>query len=87
MSTATKLAAMFEDDRSMSAAFWFTRHLPYEFDAEVGARPWWPSLSEVWLAQGEAPPPDGTAASLAWPEAWDSLQGLHADYQASRRSA
>jgi hypothetical protein len=82
---AKRLAAMFEADRNMELSFWFKQFPAYEFDAQAGARPWWPPLSEVWYHQGEPPPHDGTAGTAHWGEAWDLLQRLHADYQASKR--
>jgi hypothetical protein len=84
MTIQRRLAEMFEADRACTPTVWFKKFPQYEIDAELGARPWWPPLSEVWYRQGKWPPSDNTAASLCWPDAWAFLQRLHGDYLAAR---
>jgi hypothetical protein len=76
------LADMFEADRDMPADEWFERFRLYRHDWELGAKPWWPPLSEVWRLEGQ-PPEDMSPAlcmTQAWPEAWALLQRVHAEY-------
>jgi hypothetical protein len=83
MNAARRLAAMFEADRDDPD--WFERFPAYQIHAEIGAKPWWPPLSQVWLHQGVPPgDDDGTASYRAWPAAWELLQGLYADYLSAK---
>ena len=80
MSVAVRLIEMFEADRT--ATDWFARFPRYEFDHELGAKPWWPPLAEVWLAQGVRPDWDDNDC---WPQAWALLRRLHDDYSRSKQ--
>mgnify|MGYP001244431514 CR=1 FL=1 len=86
MSAEQFLVRLFESDTS--AADYYTRNPPYAGDSLLGAKPWWPPLSEVW-AQGEhCPYPERrTAAALHWPEAWALLQELYQQYRSARGHA
>ncbi|MEX2125811.1 MAG: hypothetical protein WD795_18120 [Woeseia sp.] len=77
MTTTDKLVEMFEADRN--ARDWYERFPCYTGDSELGAKLWWPPLSEVWAEQGDP----GNAPQhqrQSWAEAWELLQNLHADY-------
>jgi hypothetical protein len=73
------LRGLFESDRADRK--YFKKHPPYDGDALVGARPWWPPLSQVWQLQGKPPSWD---VNPHWPEAWGLLSELHAQYRATR---
>lgn len=64
-----RLRAMFDANREDAE-----RHLPmYEFDAQLGAKPWWPPLCDVWRHQGQRPDWDDNAH---WADAWRLLRAL-----------
>jgi hypothetical protein len=74
-------AAMFATDPgSLSESAWYKRFPMYAHDADAGAQPWWPPLSEVWYVGETCPYRDGSAAEASWPEAWALLQRLHGEY-------
>jgi hypothetical protein len=82
-SVAGYFSRMFSASRSMPATRWFKAFPPYQVDHEVGAKPWWPSLSEVWRHQGVCPSPDDPTAAH-WPAAWQLLERLHEDYLSAK---
>lgn len=66
---------MFEADRNIPEGQWLQRFPMYKYDAAMGAKPWWPPLSEVWFIGERCPDaPNGSASVTAWPEAWACLQ-------------
>lgn len=73
------LRRMFESDRN--AADYWERNTPYKIQTEVGASLGWPSISEVWRAQGEPPPWESRGEFVErWAQCWALLQKLHAQY-------
>lgn len=81
---ARHFGAMFRAD--LDAEDYYERFVPYTHDADVGAVPWWPSLSEVWRWQGRFPE-DQRARAVYWREAWELLRRLRDGYEAAKPGA
>lgn len=79
------LQRLFESD--VDADDYFARNPPYTGDRLIGAKPWWPPLSEVW-AYGSEPPDDLKPPSLApsWREAAALLDDLYEQYLAAKEA-
>ena len=75
------LIDMFEADRNTTAAKWYSAFPLYEIHGEVGAKPWWPALSRVWLTQGIPPKHEPAHRIRFWGEAWALLERLYDDYR------
>lgn len=76
-----QLMDMFEADRKMPAAKWYSAFPQYKLHGEVGAKPWWPPLSHVWRHQGEPPRHEPPHRVQHWSDAWALLERLYADYR------
>jgi hypothetical protein len=57
---------------------------PYQFDGELGSKPWFPPLSQCWLEQGVPVSYDAGHAD-AWSEAWKIVQQAHAEWLAAQK--
>jgi len=77
-----RLHEMFEADRT--APDWDNRFPAYSYvHSEIGGKPWWPPLEEVWRMQGEPAPYDDPEHAR---EAWALLSDLFEDYMQSRKN-
>jgi len=74
------LADMFE--AGLGDPDYYTRFPPYRGDVELGAKPWWPPLSQVWQCQGLRPDWD---ANQHWAPAWALLSELHGQYSQAKK--
>lgn len=81
MKTEKRLTQLFELDLNDPDFFEKVGNV-YSLNKELSVKPWWPPLVEVWYCQGVMPDDykSGSAAKMAWPEAWKMLQELHASY-------